>query len=385
MTQRIIGYFEADVLSLYSSNPHKYTIDTDYFEGILSTSNEYFQELDDAGKCDEYINIRFGYHSKLDGSLCLAVFLPDLAKAISFEQKKWSPFIVEEEHLAESDSRFNMWLEKNIQGSWAIQSGPRKRLAAVIEKINACCKTLVGHPLYSKVPDGSVSYPSSQNTHAYEDSHKNLYGFVIDGLSKKCLISLAGARGKTIPEAANMNAPTLLRHVFPEFGKESRLHLILAVISTERGNSSHGVRVPAKACDAFGSFNRDLEEIVESLKLLLTLFEKEFLVSADHELNRQEIMEYLPRIIDGGIEPNYSICQATRMTGKTIEKVWYGLREDCELLHQSEVLFIQFTNGEILAIDTGSNVVNIADQARIEPNEFHVDLNLTWVPAPSNS
>ena len=49
-----------------------------------------------------------------------------------------------------------------------------------------------------------------------------------------------------------------------------------------------------------------------------------------------------------------------------------------------EALFIQFGNGEIAAIDTGENAVNMADQAEIKPNEFHVDLNSTWVPIPSN-
>lgn len=385
MTNRLIGYFEADVLSLYSSNPHKYIIDTDYFEGDLKTSSGYFEELTASGKHDEYIRIRFGYHAKADGSLCLAVFIPDLAKAVSSEQNKWSPFIVEDDALAESDERFSMWFDRNIQGSWGVPNGPRKRLTVTIEKINACCKALIGQSLYSKVPNSSVIYPSSQNTHAYEDSHKNLYGFLVDGLSKKCLLSLAEKRHKNIPEAANMKPPTLLRHVFNEFGEESRLYKVLSLISTERGNSSHGVRSAALPCDAFGLFNRDLEEAVKSFNLLLKFIEQEFSVSATHELRRQEIMLYLPKIINGGIESNYSICQATKMAGKTVGKVWYGLREDDEQIHQSEALFIQFTDGELLAIDTGSNVVNIADQAKIKPNEFHVDLNLTWVPAPSNA
>ena len=81
MTKRIIGYFDADVLSLYSSNPHKYSIKTDYFEGELKTSAGYFDELESTEKTDEYLKVRFGCHSKNNGSLCLAVFLPDLAKA----------------------------------------------------------------------------------------------------------------------------------------------------------------------------------------------------------------------------------------------------------------------------------------------------------------
>jgi len=383
MTHQIIGYFEADVLSLYTSNPHKYSIETDYFEGELKTSIEYLDELESSGRTDEYIRIRFGYHAKKDGDLCLTVFLPDLASIGQLEQKKWSPFIVDTDYLADSDERFSMWFDRNIPGNWNVQNGPRKRLSAVVEKINACCQTLVEAPLYLKVPDKSVSYPSSQNSHAYEDSHKNLYGFLIDSLSKKCLIKLATRREINIPEAENMKPPTLLRHVFAEFDKESQLHKTLSKVSTERGNSSHGVRNTAKSINAFGNFNQDLELAVESFIDLLALIENKFSISAEQEHKRQEAMKFLPKIIQGGIESNFSICQSTQMEGKSIEKVWYGLREENEQLHQSEVLFLQFTDGEILSIDTGSNVINIADKARIKPNEFHVDLNLTWVPASS--
>lgn len=108
----------------------------------------------------------------------MTVFPPDPAKAPELEQKRWSSFIVQDELLSESDKRFTMWLDRNIQGSWGVTNGPRKRWSAVIEKINACCHSLTGIPLYSRVPDSSVAFPGSRNTHAYEDSHKSLYGFL---------------------------------------------------------------------------------------------------------------------------------------------------------------------------------------------------------------
>lgn len=44
--------------------------------------------------------------------------------------------------------------------------------------------------------------------------HTRAYmAFLVDGLPKKYLISLAEKRGKDIPEAANTKPPTLLRHV----------------------------------------------------------------------------------------------------------------------------------------------------------------------------
>ena len=387
MIDSFIGFFNADVLNLYKSHPDKYELDVDFSGGVLKTTDAYFTDADSdelnlAGRQDEYIHIRFGYHSLQDGTLCLAVFLPDLVKAPEIEKKKWGPFIVEKSLLSQSDKRFEMWYERYILGSWNVESGPRKRLARIIEKINACCKTLVGAPLYTEVPNSSVCYPVSQNSHAYEDAHSDLYGFVIDSLSKKCLLDFAKLREKTIPEAERMRLPVLLRHVFSELDENSKLHIFLAKVSKQRGKSNHNVRPPAVKSDAFGDFYGDLEVATEAYKELLQLIESEFGISSEHELKRHVRMRYLPKISDEVVEPHYSICKAAKMEGKTVEKVWFGMREDIAEVHQSEVLFLQFTDGEILAMETGSNARDLVDRIVRDPNEFHVDFMLTWVPAP---
>ena len=378
----IIGFFEADVLSPYENNPHKYELDTDFFEGILETKDAYSCKLESSERPEEYIRIRFGYHSTTDGTLCIAVFLPDLAKAPEIERRKWRPFIVEKSLLSQEDERFTMWYDRYIQGSFEVPVAPRKQLGHIIEKINACCKTLVDEMLYTKVPDKSIRYPISQNSHAYEDAHRNLYGFLIDSLSKKCLLALANLRNKTIPQAQEMKPPTLLRHVFDEFDKQSKLHTLLSKISEQRGNSSHGGRTAAIEYDAFGNFYRDIERATEAYEELLQLVESEFGVSADHELKRHDAINYLPRIV-GGVEPHHSICTATRMVGKTVETVEFGKREDIEGKHQSEVLRMKFTDGEILAMDTGSNALDLEHNAAMKPDEFQVNFALRWVPASS--
>ena len=382
---KIIGFFEADVLNLYVSHSDTYELDTDYFEGVLKTTEAYFYQLESSGRLDEYISIRFGYHSKKDDTLCIAVYLPDLAKAPEIERRKWRPFIVEKSLLSQKDKRFEMWCDRYIRGDFNVQSGPRKQLGNVIEKINVCCKTLVCKPLYTEVPNKSVHYPISQNSHAYEDAHKNLYGFLIDSLSKECLLAFANLRHKTIPQAQEMKPTTLLRHVFDEFGKQSKLHTLLSKISEQRGKSGHGVRPPAIKLDAFGDFYCDLETTTKVYEELLGLIESEFSVSSDHELKRHEAMNYLPRIV-GGVEPHYSICEATRMAGKTVENVEFGMREDredIEGVHQSEVLRVKFTDGEILAMDTKSNASGLERNAAMKPNEFHVNFMLKWVSAYS--
>ena len=379
----IIGFFEADVLSLYESKPDKYELHTDFFEGVLKTTDTYFSELESFGKQDESISIRFGYHSKKDSTLCIAVYLPDLARASEIEQRKWEPFKIEKSLLLQEDERFEMWRSRYFQGNWDVPCGPRGQLVSVIEKVNACCKTLVGLPLYTEVPDKSVRYPSAQNSHAYEDAHRNLYGFLVDSLSKDCLLDLASLRNQAIHKPQNMRSTTLLRHVFFEFDQHSKLHSLLSIVSEQRGKSSHGVRPAATKSDAFADFHRDLQIAVEAYEELVGLIESKFCVSSDHELRRHECMNFLPKLV-GGVEPRYSICQATKMEGKTVKKVHFGMREDSEDRHQSQALHVEFTDGAILGIETGSNARNIADRVSMRTNEFHVDFMLTWVPAPSN-
>jgi hypothetical protein len=381
MMDRVIGFYESDVLSSYRDNPHRYDLDTDYFEGELKTSESHFQVLEEQGNENDYIHIRFGYHSKPDGTLCLAVYLPDLGEASVAERAKWQPFEVSRASLSDSDDRFHLWVARYMQADWGVKDGPRKRLAKLIDRINACCVTLVSVPLYTRVPDSSVRYPSSQNTHAYEDSHRDLYGFLVDCLSKDCLCRLADRKGVAIHQAEQMKATTLLRHVFA-LEKAGSIPDLLSKVSEERAKSSHGVRENAISCDAFGVFCKDLEIAADAYEELLGLLETAFDICSEYEVRRHESMQWLPSLKEG-VEDHYSICQATQMIGKTVKDVRFGMREADGCIHQSEALHIEFSDGSILGIDTGSNVGNIASETSLASSEFHVDFNLTWVPGPS--
>lgn len=180
-----------------------------------------------------------------------------------------------------------------------------------------------------------------------------------------------------------MKTPTLLKHVFTEFDKNSKLHTLLSKVSEKRSKPSHGVRDAAQESNAFEDFRNDLEIAVEVYEELLKLIESEFNVSSEHELRRHEIMEGLPKIV-GDVESHYSICKSKKMEGKTVEKVWFGMRKEIEDVHQSEVLYMQFKDGEILAMQIGSNALDFLYSKGINPNELRTDLMLTWVPAASN-
>jgi hypothetical protein len=62
-TLGLLGYFDQQVLAAYRNEPHKYSITSDYFEGSLSVTNEYFLELEAAGKADQSVSISFGYRT----------------------------------------------------------------------------------------------------------------------------------------------------------------------------------------------------------------------------------------------------------------------------------------------------------------------------------
>lgn len=103
-------------------------------------------------------------------------------------------------------------------------------------------------------------------------------------------------------------------------------------------------------------------------------------MNGDKATQRSEAKKWLPEI-GKAAEPHYSICQASRMQGKTVERVESGSGKRIENVHQSEVIIIHFTDGSILSIDTGSNVGNLAlEVSGLKGEDFDVNFRLHWVP-----
>ena len=76
--EKYLGYFDQQVLASYRNEPHKYRIVTDYFEGELTVTDEYYSELEKTGKTSEAVSIQFGYRTLRDGNLAIVAWLPDL-------------------------------------------------------------------------------------------------------------------------------------------------------------------------------------------------------------------------------------------------------------------------------------------------------------------
>jgi hypothetical protein len=110
------------------------------------------------------------------------------------------------------------------------------------------------------------------------------------------------------------------------------------------------------------------------------MLERDCGVNGEEAHKRHEAKKWLPHI-NRPPEAHFSIIQASRMKGKTIEKVEFGFRREIEGAHESEALIIYFTDGSIMSLEAGSNVGNlVSDENDLRPEDFHVDFIVHWVP-----
>ena len=311
----------------------------------------------------------------------MAVFLPDLKAASPNHQNRWIGFLLQDSDLADvPDPRFEMWTARYLEGSWEVDNGPLYYIKNTIEVINALCNEVVGKPLFKYSDNPMLHFPAAQNTHAYQDAHRELYGYVIDGLDKDT-ISLIGAHTGARLNLNSDNTLKAMKRVLPAL-VDSGFEHALDTISSQRRSAGHGVRPVAQPFQAFEQFTTDLQQLVQGLKELLATLETVLGMNGEVARKRQKAKARLPHI-DRPPEPHYSITQLPAIKGKTVERVEFGFREPIEGVHQSEAIILHFTDGSSLGIDTGSNATNIAeDYEGLRAEDFHVDFMLHWVPAP---
>jgi hypothetical protein len=191
---------------------------------------------------------------------------------------------------------------------------------------------------------------------------------------------LASNLGKSI-KVGDKNTIQAITKLFPDL--ENSLHFVRAVnlVSEQRRLASHGVRPPAKNFPAFSQFTKDLSLCWDATKELLAILERDFGVNGEAAYRRHEARKWLPRI-NRPAEAHFSIVQVSQMEGKTIERVEFGFRQEIEGVHESEAMIIHFTDGSIMSLVAGSNVVNlVSDENGLRPEDFHVDFIVNWVPA----
>jgi len=321
-----------------------------------------------------------GYRTLRDGSLAIVVWLPDLHKKSKAHIPIWSAFRIKSpEWATDYDEQFGNWVLRYLEGSWDVDNGPLYYLGNTINIINGLTTELVGIPLFKHEISETLGYPAAENTHRYQDSHKELYGYLIDGLDKDCISCLASSLGKNIrvDDKKTIDAITKL---FPDLNPPSIFKDAVNLVSTQRRIAAHGVRPPAENFPAFSQFTKDLSLCLEAMKELQVILERDFRVNGEEVYKRHEAKKWLPHI-NRPPEAHYSIEQVSQMRGKTVEKVEFGFRKEIEGVHESEALIIYFTDGSIMSLEAGSNVGNLAsDENGLRPEDFHVDFIVHWVP-----
>ncbi len=366
---KIVGFFDQRVLASYRSEPDRYILETDHFEGHLRAV------VDDEGipVVGDSLDIRFGYRTCASGDLALAVYLPDLVEksaAYHLESPEWT---------AEPDKRFEMWKARYLEGSWNIENGPRYHLEETIATINALCTEVVGQALFRFSNNPALNFPVAQNTYTYQDAHRELYGYVLDGLDKQTIERIAAHQGLTLKTSSDQTLKALEK-ALPAL--PPGLRCALDKVIAEWGNAGHGVRPPAQRFLAFEEFTTDLEAVVTGLRELLATLENVLGMSGERAQKRQQAKVWVPRI-DRPPMGHYAIAQLPTIVGKTVERVEFGFCEHREGVHESEGMILHFTDGSILGIDTGSNACDVADKHEdLQPDDFHVDFMLKWVPPP---
>jgi len=377
---RILVYFGPQVLAPYREQPDKYRVVTDQFEGRVALTDTYYMQLDEVARKKEAIDVRFGYRTLKNGELRIAAFGPDLLTKSQGHVSQWMPLRVQADDWLDynDDERFSSWVRRYIKADWGVDNGPVFYLLEEIKLINGLTAEAVGCSLY-KIDDATISFPTAQNTHRYEDAHRDLYGLLIDGLNKPCIQQFAVRLGRSV-DTPSMRPLIALKNALPSLKANAIFEAPLENVSKQRGLASHGVRAPAKAkaMRAFEGFSRDVESCLQAYRILRTTLETELKMDAKHSRERQEALGHLPRITVAP-SPNYSINQARDMVGKTVEEVEVGSRQQMKGCHQTEAIIIHFTDGSIMSVHAGCNAGNF-DCDKHPPETFHVDFIVQWVP-----
>jgi hypothetical protein len=312
-----LGYFDQQVLASYRNEPHKFDLEADSFEGTLTLTQTYYRELEEAGNTDEWLNLKFGYRTLADGNLAIALWLPDLMKAKA-HQAKWRGFRLENPYWTDPDERFQQWITRYIGGSWEVDNGPKFYLAETVSAINGFTIEIVGYALYEFPIDSSLTFPAGENTHRYEDAHGRLYGFLVDGLNKKCIQALATKVG-TQGNFDNKNTLDALKRVFPELAAPSKFDASMSLVSEQRRQAHHSVRPPAMGMAAFSTFTQDLTLCLAGVREVFECLENHLGVDGMSASKKNEARKQLPNIRETQHRFAF-IHEATKIEGKTIEE-----------------------------------------------------------------
>ncbi|MCK4312450.1 MAG: hypothetical protein KAW88_06925 [Candidatus Cloacimonetes bacterium] len=376
----LFEFYNIDILSVYQNRPDKYEVYTDNFEGRISIRDDYYETLSQEERFN--INVQFGYRTKKDGELVLAVYLPDLRKASSVEKEKWIGHKFDDFRLFEdNDERFNLFIRRNIFGKWDIENGILCRIRNIISEINALTEMTLNETMFEYEEDVHLTFPVAENDHKYQDAHLRAYGFLIDGLKMEAIKKISNIQNIQLDKNIEKTLKALIK-VLPKH-LQNKIIEPFNNVSDNRRPATHKTRKSAVKYPAFSEFNSDMDDIFKSLELIKEFIEKITNVSTEVCMERKNKLEMLPKFdYEKKILPNYSICKFNNIVGKTIKKVEIGFKK-CDVDNpESELSLLHFTDGSMLSISIVSNINQlISSDIHSIAKDLSLQFHLNFVPS----
>ena len=374
--ERFLAYFDRAVLSPYRVAPDRFELYEDEMGGYVKLRAVHYDSLP---KESRWYQIRFGFRILIDGSICVAGFVPDLAELPNSEKLKWFSHELQQPAFANPDEAFERWTARYLGGSWDVEDGPLPKMKHLLKLVRALTHQTLRKSLFRYEWNPLIGYPVAENTEAYANAHLELYRVLIDGLDKEALGAIAGRLKKELSDPCKtMNS---LKELLPEASIRN-VYQPLKKCYDER-QEKHGIPIQGpSAFAAFDTFHKDLIEIVTALGVLRNWLEE--VLSADSEacLQREGVMkELFPKLV-GPPRPKDKLAELQKMVGKTVVSVEFGEEQPHSECHRAEGMIVRFADGSSMAVRIGSNVGNMQhDFPNMSPQDFHTDLMVFWAPA----
>jgi hypothetical protein len=369
---RLLVYFDRAVLAKYRDSPNLYTLVEDDMGGLLRTV-----PCEDI--CVPYIEMRFGFRRLADGSTCLAVFAPDLKRLDASDFNVWMGHFIEHPVFAVSDSAFERWRARYLEGSWEADDGPRIHLERLVRLLRALTAQTLGIPLFRSEGNPHLNYPDAENTYAYTKAHLELSRLLIEGLNGEAVKLIADHIGKSLTDPSKtLNS---LREILPK-DLHSVVYEPLHRCNRERNAVHSDPSLPVETFEAFKAFNNDLALLESALRALTSWLESLLNADAENCLRREEVMQGAFPHFSQCPPPPYASGELMKAVGKTISAIEYGHQITHPDVHQAEAVVVHFSDGTSMAIIIGSNASNVASQYDgLKSSDFSADFMFFWAPA----
>jgi len=363
-----LAFFRSEILSVYIGRPDKYIVEFGLYGGHIKSLQGTPQE--------NVIDLRFAFRELPDGELAIAAFKPDLENnTAESERSKWSGFELSPSDFREHiDPNFKEWVSVYLMGNWAKETPPLQQVVDQIKSVNAISAVVAGCDVFSVDCDTfsayhnellSLRFPFANNTHAYEDAHRELYRYINDAICIECVNKL-GKLLKIKPTTSKKGFKAL-RAVFQ--GAHDLLDS-LGEISRHRGKSVHKVRPSAVRYEAYKHFVTDLERLARGVENLVCILESEFDISRKKALALVGLPKYSKEATENQEINSLSTYLYQEITGFGV----YVVKGKGEVTR--DALYITFKNGSQVAISFSADMTVFIDNETPKPSDLIVGFDI---------